>query len=539
MAFQSASTQSQGTTKTTQRSFGKQKRFDERVPMEFKVRFVHSDTKEAAAETLFEAETVDLSSGGLGLKGNHLPNVGTPLNCHFTIPGLEKEIYAKSKVIWAAQEGNTKGQFGVAFEDIENDDRDAIAEVVGWMEGSAEEEQYITIHLDNVSTPLRGKVVEQTEDDLVLEQSLPFLEEGKVFRWEEAGLLGTVAKVEIVANGGVPNMRVHLSLAAATGALTTFENLELPLDALQTKKTSIEPALSSKTKGDKSESTSITESTGPWLKKLEPMLAKVQEHLQRVVALLWVACKTTGARVSQLWTKKFKRKTTRFESEATRKVKRGSTVQPASLETNLLGPIAHKGRYVLLGALVAVGVYALLRWMQPTPSPSSSPSNPQVAREMQPVANVVVGVPQVSPQMLAQPTLSQPQTALIQPMPSSVETPAVVTANTGIPTPTDTQSFGAPPAGTISPEQKVIIPMSQPVRSLRGEEDLRGFMVRVDGALATRGIAQTLREQFPEIEYATIINYGSYALLTVRFIPGQHKNFYVKAKQKNLEVTFY
>src|SRR5687768_7421730 len=67
---------------------------------------------EAEGGSAFEAESVDVSSGGMRLRTAYLPQVGDRLVCRFD--GSGTEIVAIGEVLWATEQARG-GEFGLKF----------------------------------------------------------------------------------------------------------------------------------------------------------------------------------------------------------------------------------------------------------------------------------------------------------------------------------------------------------------------------------------------------------------------------------------
>lgn len=78
----------------------------------------------------FEADAVDVSTGGLALRTSCLPEIGTPLSCRFeVIPGGAR-IDAQGQVVWTRLDGPDGGEFGLRFVGLQPQDRALIAEMI-------------------------------------------------------------------------------------------------------------------------------------------------------------------------------------------------------------------------------------------------------------------------------------------------------------------------------------------------------------------------------------------------------------------------
>lgn len=75
----------------------------------------------------YEADAVDLSIGGMSLKTAFLPDVGSELDCRFVLDGNDaRTVQARGQVVWAKDNGNDAGTFGLCFTDVSKGDRVAL-----------------------------------------------------------------------------------------------------------------------------------------------------------------------------------------------------------------------------------------------------------------------------------------------------------------------------------------------------------------------------------------------------------------------------
>ena len=86
-------------------------------------------------EGLFKLDAVwtkDVGGNGLGLVTRAHCMVGSTVDLHFQLPGTQKPIEAKGRIVWSKLEENSNDQYriGVAFAEIKESDRQAIMRYV-------------------------------------------------------------------------------------------------------------------------------------------------------------------------------------------------------------------------------------------------------------------------------------------------------------------------------------------------------------------------------------------------------------------------
>ena len=146
-----------------------------RVPLDVLVSLAHRDFDEP-----FEADAVNLSTGGLSMRAAYLPEVGSRLACRFECPPLGEPLEAEGEVVWATDAGEHQGEFGLRFVALDARSEEAIRALVGDdAEASAVPapgaRAVARLFLDGVPTPIVARVTHRADDLMTLEQELPFL----------------------------------------------------------------------------------------------------------------------------------------------------------------------------------------------------------------------------------------------------------------------------------------------------------------------------------------------------------------------------
>lgn len=223
---------------------------EKRVPIRAAVELAESQ------DDAFEADAVNLSRGGMSLRSQCLPDVGTRLWCRFEHPPSGSVIEAEGEVVWAQLEGAASGEIGLAFTNLDpqtellieqiialhgsvtaNGDALDIAEreragaaldadgppadQVGDDAGHDSLEQPIlppaararvaNLSLEGISEPLSAQLAELSPDHAVFEQVMPLLQLGRAVSADAPELLGrrgAIAGVELRMMGHVPTLAV-------------------------------------------------------------------------------------------------------------------------------------------------------------------------------------------------------------------------------------------------------------------------------------------------------------------------------------------
>ena len=102
-----------------------------RVEKKIKIDAIVIDPAKDKDKGLFRLDAVwtkDIGGNGLGLVTRAHCMVGSAINLDFQLPGAEKPIHAKGRVVWSKLDEGFKDQYriGVAFESIGEADRQAL-----------------------------------------------------------------------------------------------------------------------------------------------------------------------------------------------------------------------------------------------------------------------------------------------------------------------------------------------------------------------------------------------------------------------------
>jgi hypothetical protein len=136
----------------------------------------------------FEAESVDVSSGGMRLRTAYLPNVGDKLICRFEGPGAE--LVVEGSVSWRNEEARG-GEFGLQFSGIE----EHVAEALHAMCAPAEETESapehagrgarVRLHIEGLGSPMKARVREAAGEAIHVGSNLEFLKVGRALELED------------------------------------------------------------------------------------------------------------------------------------------------------------------------------------------------------------------------------------------------------------------------------------------------------------------------------------------------------------------
>ncbi|MCZ7682550.1 MAG: PilZ domain-containing protein [Sandaracinaceae bacterium] len=173
-----------------------------RIPLDVLVQLTHEDFEEP-----FDADGVDVSSGGLALRADYLPEVGDRLRCRFDCPPEGLELEVDGEVVWAHDAGERRGEFGLRFAELDLGAEEALSRLVEHLGGAPRAGGRARLHLEAVATPIDAEILDRDERSLTVEQELPFLRLGMRVSVEGAGPAhGRLASVDLRVEDGVPRL---------------------------------------------------------------------------------------------------------------------------------------------------------------------------------------------------------------------------------------------------------------------------------------------------------------------------------------------
>ena len=323
--------------------------------------------------------------------------------------------------------------------------------------------------------------------------------------------------------------------------------------------------------------------------QLGPKLARGKAWLALTWARLLPFCRSGWARVTHFagdlgrrlgpWMKGVaakakKRKTARPEGKKgakrqTRAPKRRTTARPGARDGRPRGPEASAapqkkrwGRWVLL-ALLALGAatFYAVRGAAASPSvtlaklpkPPADPESGDARFIPAPPPSAPAEAPATAPEAAAETEAAEPAMPRALPEPSrsagpmpapsfpSLEerdstppTPGTVPQNS--PYAVDLRDLPTHFGADAVEGEAFTIRMAHPVAGLRGEQRADGFAIELPGNRAEEG-ARQIASAHPHVERASILNQGSGAQLTVRFVSGRSPAYRVEGRGASLVVT--
>lgn len=212
----------------------------------------------------YEADAIDLSIGGIALKTAFLPDVGSELDCRFVLDGNDpRTVQARGQVVWAKDNGNDAGAFGLCFTEISKGDRVALekhctpkasqpaqaamqpaqpavdphAKTVNVNVANAIDDR-VRLRLPKMAEPLKAKIQQQVDGAVVVAMDLSFITLGDNVEVESVkgktkGILEDV-HVDVDASSKSARLVLTVSLDGSTAAERTGRHAALVMPSKPT-----------------------------------------------------------------------------------------------------------------------------------------------------------------------------------------------------------------------------------------------------------------------------------------------------------------
>lgn len=204
-----------------------------RMPVTMSVELVHDGWEET-----YEADAVNLSDTGIGVRGPMLPDVGQRMRCRFNFAeiggpellgdrafpeGHDGTCETEGEVVWASDAGDA-GEFGIRFDALEPHIGQALARWVSTLESAPstasesspvrrrDGRQHVRVQLDGVASPIEAEVSLTEGRRVRVEQALPFLLLGTRATVDSGagGVRRILRSVELKIEGSVPKLVLEL-----------------------------------------------------------------------------------------------------------------------------------------------------------------------------------------------------------------------------------------------------------------------------------------------------------------------------------------
>lgn len=175
---------------------------------------------EGDARESFEADVVDFTRSGASMRASYMPEIGTQLDCRFRCGPSGALVSARSEVTWAQLEGESTGEFGLAFLELDPEAEWLIEEMLAEpilkreREREPEADAITRLELEGSTEPIEARLARLQAGSAVFEQQLDLLSLGRGVRAHAPGSRdrsGSIVGVELRMVGNVPMLAVTVS----------------------------------------------------------------------------------------------------------------------------------------------------------------------------------------------------------------------------------------------------------------------------------------------------------------------------------------
>ncbi len=481
----------------------------------------------------FEAQAMNVSEEGMLLRTAYLPDRGQPLTCRFDA-GAGEPILASGEVVWINQNGKG-GEFGIRFADLDSESGSTLRGLLGLdrPEGSPADVigSKVRLHISGLSAPMRARIRDAQDHDVIVGSELGFLQVGKSLDLEDvesgkrrAARIDTV-QVEVDPGSQVPQLVVRLRYTDAISAREQeYSSISLPNEERAESKAN-----------DADDDIDAMALKGPVARVLSTAQDRVGSFSRRVATtakLMWTERKALRERKEQ---DAPRRQTSPAPNgvlqTAGRRVVRGESVAASEeVETGWVPSIRTHRKKIALGGVVALGVMMMaFAFAKP--------------KDETPVGQIVMTELDKSAAQLEADSKAALATAAAA-APPPVMMPAV--AITGNPTAAPAVESDPPSSnkqGKITPFSNgpvkkgnvLSIKMDGPIASIQGAQQPTGFVVHIPGRKSTEA-ASALAQRDSRIASIKVTNDAKGAELAVTFKDGV-PNYQVRARGDKLELV--
>jgi hypothetical protein len=474
----------------------------------------------------FEADAINVGTGGLSMRASVLPQVGSTLRCQLDNPSGGEAIEMIGRVVWAHESGEHAGEFGIRFTHLSSEDQTRIEALIQRWGRSSAKAPTVTLQLDGVDSTIVAELRSESDTALTVEQPLPFLAIGSGMLNASAGRRGRLEAVELSMDAETPKLVLSIGYEVSDGG-TPRPAEEAGRDTMpdeppviRTSRPSGELRMSDTpriVRYDKAEEDTAQVSIGDRVRAYTK--AAADQLASSVRSARSAATEGFAPRVAAA-TKDFIALMGRFlgalRSRLDEKPRRQQVPRSQAARAHLKNTRRSRRRYLVLVAMVAAivasgwGVYV---WAADSVTDPASESE---------AAEVPAAV-------------QEPASAAA---PARKATPAndEVIPLQGPPPPPEAVRGTAFGADAVPHGETYVLRMSNPVVEMDGIVEEDGFSVTIPGSLSLSR-AGPIAAAHPDVEHASILNRGDFSELTIRFVAGRSPTYRVEARGPAVEIT--
>lgn len=477
----------------------------------------------------FEADAINVGSGGISMRASVLPQVGSTLRCQLDNPVGGEAIQMIGRVVWAHESGAHAGEFGIRFTHLSNEDQTRIEALIQRWGRTSAKAPTVTLQLDGIDSTIVAELKSETDRSLTVEQPLPFLAIGSGMVNECAGRRGHLEAVELRMDAKTPKLVLSIGYEVGgegasasivdTGRDTMPDEPPIvrasrPSGEVRTQDT---PRIVRYEKAEEeSAQEPITDRLRAYARSAVAQLASTASDVRRAVTD--GLAPRIGAAIRDFFTL-IARFIGALRARLDEKPRRQQVPRSQAARAHLKNTRRNGRRYValifMIAGIVAAG-WGIYWWAASSATASASASEPEPE-------------PESAPESASEST------------PGSAEAPAAEASAEAIPAqgaplPPEAVRGSAFGADAVPRGEKYVLRMSNPVVEMDGIVEDDGFSVTIPGSLSLSR-AGPIAAAHPDVEHASILNRGDFSELTIRFVAGRHPTYRVEARGPAVEIT--
>jgi len=488
----------------------------------------------------FEADGINVGSGGLSMRASVLPEVGSTLRCQLDNPMGGEAIEMIGRVVWAHESGPHVGEFGIRFTHLSDDDQTRIEALIQRWGRTTATAPTVRLLLDGVSSSIVAEVQSESDTELSVEQPLPFLAIGSTVVHEGTSRRGHLEAVELKMDEATPKLVLSIgyeveSSAAKASAEEEGDRDTLPEEtppAIQASRRSAEERMHDTPRIVRYDPGVETAESETAAERLRAYAKSATDQLTSTVGSARAA--VTGGLLPRITTniKELSALIARFigalRSQLDDKPRRKQVPRSEAARAHLKNTRRNGRRYLLVGAM-ACGIVAA-GWGVYLWAASGTEAGSEAAAEAE--AATETATEAVTEAATETATAAGAETEIG----NEIANAAAAYEVQGAPLPPESVRGTAFGADSVAGGETYVLRMSNPVAEMDGIVEADGFSVTIPGSLSLSQ-AGPIAAAHPDVEHASILNRGDFSELTIRFVAGRQPVYRVEARGPAIEIT--
>lgn len=485
----------------------------------------------------FEADGINVGTGGISMRASVLPQVGSTLRCELDNPRGGEAIQMIGRVVWAHDNGPNAGEFGIRFTHLSDQDQNRIEALIqSWGRASAQAPT-VRLQLDGVESQIVAEIQSEDATRLSVEQPLPFLSIGSAVRNETSGRRGHLEAVELKMDDRTPKLVLSIGYDATADVTPNDGDRDTLPDQMP-------PSIRAEHEIDPARLDDRPRIVRYDQEAEEPASASFVERFQAHTGAAGASVKGAFARARDAVTGEVVpalrerirglfalliRFVAALRSRLDEKPRRKQMPRSQAARAHMKNTRRNRRRYVLVGVMVCGIVAAgwlIYLW---------AASEPSTAAATEPKSEPATKEPAKGP-AAAGPTATASGAKPDQGSATAKRSDTRGYAIQGAPLPPKAVrglSFGA---DAVPGGETHVLRMSKDVTEMEGIIEDDGFSVTIPESLSLSR-AGPIAAAHSGVEHASILNRGDFSELTVRFVPGRKPPYRVEARGSTIEIT--